>query len=86
MLTDSGEECEKRTAQMKLVKLTSDDQPIFVNPAFVISVRKGMKDTSIVTTAGNIVVKEAPDLVVRLLGADEVARDITPTATRMIEG
>ena len=71
---------------MKLVKLTSDDQPIYLNPDYVISVRKGMKDTAIATTAGNIVVKEAPDLVVRLLGADEVARDITPTATRMIEG
>ena len=36
---------------MKLVKFTTDDNPVFINPDYVISVKKGMKDTAIQTTA-----------------------------------
>lgn len=86
LLTHFGEEWERRAIAMKLVKFTTDEQPIFINPVYVISVKKGMKDTAIQTTAGNVIVKEAPELVIRLLGADEVARDITPPASRLIEG
>ncbi|RYE10831.1 MAG: hypothetical protein EOP22_02825 [Hyphomicrobiales bacterium] len=62
---------------MKLVKFTTDDHPVFINPAYVVSVKKGMKDTAIQTTAINYTVKESVDVVLRLLGAEE-ARDITP--------
>ena len=64
---------------MRLVKLTTDDNPIFINPEFVVSVRKGMKDTALQTTAAAYIVKEAVEVVARLLGAEELARDVTPT-------
>jgi hypothetical protein len=63
---------------MNLVKFTTDDNPVYINPGMVVSVKKGMKDTAIVTTAGMITVKERVDITLRLLGADEEARDITP--------
>lgn len=64
---------------MNLVKFTTDEHPIYVNPEMVVSVKKGMKDTAIATTSGNIIVKEPVDIALRLLGADEEARDITPS-------
>ncbi len=64
---------------MRLVQFTTDDHPVLINPDYVVSVRKGMKDTAIVTVAQTYVVKEAVDLAVRLLGAEELARDITPS-------
>ena len=70
---------------MRLVKLTTDDQPVFLNPEFVISVRKGMKDTAIQTVATQLIVKESPEEVARLLGAEELAVDITPTLTKSID-
>lgn len=70
---------------MKLVKFTTDDNPVFLNPAFVISVRKGMKDTSIQTVAAAFIVKEAPELVLRLLGAEEIAVDVTPSLPKLID-
>ena len=63
---------------MRLVQFTTDDNPVLINPDYVISVRKGMKDTQIQTVAATYTVKEAVDVAVRLLGADELARDITP--------
>lgn len=63
---------------MKLVKFTTDDNPVFINPDYVISVRKGMKDTAIQTTLISYSVKESVDIALRLLGAEEDARDITP--------
>lgn len=70
---------------MQLVKLTTDDHPIFINPDFVVSVKKGMKDTAIQTTADKYTVKESVEIVVRLLGAEEVARDITPALPKSID-
>jgi hypothetical protein len=70
---------------MQLVKFTTDDHPVFINPAYVISVRRGMKDTAIQTAAGNIIVKESVELVLRLLGAEELARDITPALPKAID-
>jgi hypothetical protein len=64
---------------MKLVKFTTEDNPIYLNPDFVVAVKKGMKDTAVTTTAGNFTVRETVEMVVRLLGAEEVARDITPS-------
>jgi hypothetical protein len=70
---------------MKLVKFTTDENPVFINPEFVISVKKGMKDTQVQTTNLAYTVKESVEIVVRLLGAEEVARDITPLLTKSID-
>jgi hypothetical protein len=86
MLTDSV--FKSRSAQetsMRLVKLSTDDQPVFLNPEFVISVRKGMKDTAVQTVAAQYIVKESPEVVARLLGAEELAVDITPALTKSID-
>jgi hypothetical protein len=64
---------------MRLIKFTTDDHPILINPEYVISVRKGIKDTSIQTTLLAYAVRESVEVVVRLLGAEELARDITPS-------
>lgn len=66
---------------MRLVKFMTDDNPILINPDFVVSVRKGMKDTAIQTVAASYTVKESVEVVARLLGAEELARDITPSLT-----
>lgn len=71
---------------MRLVKFTTDDNPILINPDFVVSVRRGMKDTAIQTVAASYVVKEAPELVARLLGAEELAVDVTPALPKVIDG
>lgn len=70
---------------MKLVKFTTDENPVFINPEYVVSVKKGMKDTAILTTALSYTVKESVEIVNRLLGAEEVARDITPMLARSID-
>jgi hypothetical protein len=74
-----------RSAAMKLVKFTTDDNPIFINPDYVIAVKKGMKDTAIQTTALSYTVKESVEGVIRLLGAEELARDITPALPKSID-
>ena len=70
---------------MKLVKFTTDDNPVFINPDYVIAVKKGMKDTAIQTPAASYTVKESVEVVVRLLGAEEVAKDITPALPKAID-
>jgi hypothetical protein len=70
---------------MNLVKFTTENEPIFINPEFVVSVKKGIKDTSIQTTAEKYSVRETVEIVVRLLGAEEVARDITPALPKSID-
>lgn len=64
---------------MRLVKLETPEGPVYLNPEHVVAVKKGMRDTRIETVQGHHTVKEAPELVVRLLGAEEVAIDVTPT-------
>jgi hypothetical protein len=86
MLTDSAQESwPNRSTSMNLVKLTTEDNPIYINPDFVVSVKKGMKDTAIQTVADKFTVKETVEMVVRLLGAEEVARDITPALPKSID-
>ena len=63
---------------MRLVKFLGEDGPIYVNPEHVVAVRKALKDTRIETVNGQLTVKEEPAVVVRLLGAEELAIDITP--------
>jgi hypothetical protein len=70
---------------MNLVKFTTENEPIFINPNFVVSVKKGIKDTAIQTTAEKYSVKETVEIVVRLLGAEEVPRDITPALPKSID-
>ncbi len=69
---------------MKLVKFTTDDNPVYLNPDHVVAVKKGMKDTAIATVQGNFTVKESVETALRLLGA-EAARDITPAPLKAIE-
>jgi hypothetical protein len=86
MLTDSVfKSPSAQETSMRLVKLSTDDQPVFLNPEFVISVRKGMKDTAVQTVAAQYIVKESPEVVARLLGAEELAVDITPALTKSID-
>ena len=66
---------------MRLVKLEGTSGPIYINPEHVVAVQKGMKDTKVDTVCGPQIVKEEPALVVRLLGGDELAIDITPALT-----
>lgn len=70
---------------MKLVKFTTDDNPVYINPAHVVAVRKGMKDTNIQTLIISYTVKESAEVAVRLLGAEEIPLDITPQLTRSID-
>jgi hypothetical protein len=70
---------------MQLVKFTTDDNPVMINPEHVVSVRKGMKDTQIQTLTGAYTVKESVEVAVRLLGAEELAVDVTPTMQKLIE-
>jgi hypothetical protein len=64
---------------VKLVKLTGEDGPIYINPEHVVAVRKALRDTRIETVAAaQITVKEDVAVAVRLLGADELSIDITP--------
>lgn len=63
---------------MRLVKFLSEDGPIYINPEHVVAVRKALRDTRIETVSGQHTVKEEPAVVVRLLGAEELAIDITP--------
>lgn len=66
---------------MRLVKLMGEDGPLYVNPEHVVAVRKALKDTRVETVSGQLTVKEEPAVVVRLLGAEELAIDITPALT-----
>ena len=67
------------------MKFTTEENPVFINPDYVIAVRKGMKDTAIQTTLLSYSVKESVEITIRLLGAEEVARDITPMLPRSID-
>lgn len=70
---------------MRLVKLEGADGPIWVNPEHVVAVRKALKDTKLETVSGQHLVKEEPDVVARLLGADELAKNITAKAVLTYE-
>ncbi len=68
---------QNRNIHMRFVKLDTTEGPIYVNPEHVVAVRKALKDTKIETVAGMYMVREEPEVVARLLGAEEIARDIT---------
>jgi hypothetical protein len=66
---------------MRLIKLDGPDGPIYINPEHVVAIYKGMKDTKIETLSGQHVVKDAPDVVARMLGAEDLAIDLNPRLT-----
>ena len=70
---------------MRLVKLTSDEGPIYVNPEHVVAVRKALRDTRVDSVGAQFTVKETVEVVVRLIGADELSIDITPSLPRHID-
>jgi hypothetical protein len=70
---------------MRLVKLEGHDGPIWINPEHVVAVRKALKDTKVETVSGMHMVKELPDVVARLLGADELTKEITAKAVLTYE-
>ena len=72
-------------ASMKLIKFESPDGPVYINPEHVVAVRKGMKDTRVETVSGPQIVKEEVEVVARLLGADEIARDVTPALPKVVD-
>ena len=72
----------KRCA-VRLVKLTGDDGPVYINPEHVVAVRKALRDTRVETVNAQFTVKEEPPVVVRLLGAEELAIDVTPALVNM---
>lgn len=70
---------------MRLVKLEGHEGPIWINPDHVVAVRKALKDTKVETVSGVQIVRETPDVVARLLGADELAKEITAKAVLTYE-
>jgi hypothetical protein len=63
---------------VRLIKLTGEDGPIYINPEHVVAVRKALKNTRIETVSGQLSVTEDVAVAVRLLGAEELSIDITP--------
>jgi hypothetical protein len=63
---------------VRLIKLTGEDGPIYINPEHVVAVRKALKNTRIETVSGQLSVTEDVVVAVRLLGAEELSIDITP--------
>jgi hypothetical protein len=63
---------------MKLVKLRTDNGPIYINPEHVVSVKKALRNTSVDTVSGPQMVIETPEEVARLLGSTDVTIDVTP--------
>ena len=70
---------------MRLVKLEAAEGPVWVNPEHVVAVRKALKDTKLDTVSGVYLVKDQPHVVARMLGADEVAKEITTKAVLTYE-
>jgi hypothetical protein len=66
---------------MRLIKFDGVDNPVYINPEHVVAVRKALRDTKIETVKGDHTVRETPEEVARMLGADDVTLDITPQLT-----
>jgi len=79
LLPISGTDRTDKETAVRLVKLTGEDGPVYINPEHVVAVRKALRDTRVETVSTQFTVKEEPPVVVRLLGAEELAIDITPS-------
>jgi hypothetical protein len=62
---------------MRLVKLDSEDGPVYVNPEHVVYVRKALKNTRVDTISGHISVIGDPAQIARMLGAEELQIEIS---------
>lgn len=69
---------------MRLVKLDTQDGPIYINPEHVVAVRKALRDTRVETVSGPQVVIGEPAQIARLLGAEELQIEIS--TPRLVEG
>jgi len=69
---------------MRLVKLDTQDGPIYINPEHVVAVRKALRDTRVETVSGPQVVIGEPAQIARLLGAEELQIEIS--SPRLVEG
>lgn len=69
---------------MRLVKLETEEGPIYINPEHVVAVRKALKNTKVETVSGPHTVTGDPAQVARLLGAEELQIEIS-NGPRMIE-
>ena len=62
---------------MRLVKLDSEDGPVYVNPEHVVAVRKALKNTHLETVSGQLSVIGDPAQIARQLGAEELQIEIS---------
>ena len=69
---------------MRVVKLDTQDGPIYINPEHVVAVRKALRDTRVETVSGPQVVIGEPAQIARLLGAEELQIEIS--SPRLVEG
>jgi len=65
---------------MRLVKFETPDGVVYINPEHVVAVSKGLRDTRVETVSGPYAVRDAPEVVARLLGMEEISLDVTPKA------
>ena len=65
---------------MRLVKLTTPEGTMYVNPDHVVAIVKGLRDTKLETVSSTHIVKDTPEVVARLLGLEEIELDVTPKA------
>ncbi len=65
---------------MRLVKLSTPEGSIYINPEHVVAIVKGLRDTKVETVASTHIVKDPPEVVARLLGLEEIELDVTPKA------
>jgi hypothetical protein len=61
---------------MRLIKLDSQEGPIYINPEHVVVVRKALRDTRVETVSGQHTVIGDPAQIARLLGAEELQIEI----------
>ena len=62
---------------MRLVKLDTEDGPVYVNPEHVVYVKKALKNTGVDTVSGHIAVIGEPAQIARMLGSEELQIEIS---------
>ena len=62
---------------MRLVKLDSEEGPVYINPEHVVAVRKALKNTRVETVSGQLTVIGDPSQIARMLGAEELQIEIS---------
>lgn len=67
----------KKDKRMRLVKLDSEEGPVYVNPEHVVAVRKALKNTRVETVSTHFTVLGDPAQIARMLGAEELQIEIS---------